>query len=177
MSLINRFRPLWLLCSIVSAEVLRPATYTIDGTSIQPVVSLCNSNAARVRSGTKVDVCFTINPPMENRPSKSYTCESLSVERIGFNRFAIQEGKNNCMERMHSYANAVGISIETPIEFTSWYGPDISGTYESAGTLSFHLKWLQQSRPFSPKGLSEKSGSSPMSLPLLAAIAGIVSLF
>ena len=178
MKLINCFTTLGLTCSMVRAEILPPATYNIDASAIQPVVSLCNANAARVRTDGKVDLCITIYPPSEDKPPKSYTCDSLPLTRLTHDRFAVVEEKSNCMTRMHDFANAVGISIETPIEFTTWYGPDISGIYSSAGTLSFHLKWSQQSRPFAAKGLGSPSGvvsTSPTTV--IVAVAVVAFLF
>jgi hypothetical protein len=146
----------FFLMSALSASVTTSALpgmihsgiYTINPAFTQPLLSLCNSDSVRVNPDGTIDLCLTINPAFEGKRAKSYTCESLAVSNIGGARFTVGDPHDPCFLKMRAYANSVGISVATPIEFTYWYGADPSGNYNSMGSLSVHLKWTQQSVPF-----------------------------
>lgn len=159
------------LVSWAQGATLKIGVYNNDPTAIQPVVSLCNSNAVQVRDDGNMDLCLTINPIIDNKSSKSYNCEGLPVFVTGNGRFKLEEAGNSCMSRLRAYANSAGISLNRPIEFGYSVDNDPSGQHAMMATVSIDLKWLQQNKPFMLRAVGNASVSS---LSLLVGAACIL---
>ena len=133
-----------LLLTVVSAEV-RPGIYMIDAANSKPSVSLCVSKGIVIRPNSRLDICLTISSPIDATRSKSYNCPglhyALSKDKSG--KYAIDESSNSCMTRMRNHADTLGITLDTPIQFSYTLESTDSSEYDTTGTVSVHLKWSQ----------------------------------
>lgn len=166
-----------LIFPVKGEAVIQSGVYNLKSTLAQPILSLCNSDSVRVKSDGSIDLCLTINPAIEGKKIKTYTCESLRVSHVGGAQFTVGEANDPCILKMRAYANSVGISVATPIKFTYWYGADPSGKYHSMGTISIHVKWAQQSTPFKANQFEYSSAQSSTVITVGGLLLLLLALF
>lgn len=134
-----------LLDTIHGVKIL-PSDYLVAVHDSQPRLSLCRNETIRVSKDDTISLCFVINSPTKNVPSKSFDCESIvfSPSQDGaHDRFVLKGGSNVCFGQMKKHAQGMGLYIPDDLEFTYFIETDPTGIASKRGTISVFLRWYE----------------------------------
>ena len=151
-----------------------PGAYLSDPAVVQPVVGLCNTQSVVIQPNNMMDLCLTLNPDSEEGMPKSFLCNSLPFGTTGADKYTIHEADDQCMLKMRSHANGLGIHLSSPILFTYSLESGQPGEADLKGSVSVHFKWSQQSKPFNPLKANNDKSSAQASPPIF--IVSILAL-
>jgi hypothetical protein len=157
-----------------STHRVHPGVYVATQAHSKPVVALCPEWSAKVTEDMRIDICLTITPSMENKVPKEYRCERIPFSEHEHGGFLLDEDSSHCLLRMRKFANSVGIDIVNPIAFSYSMTADDLQNDKFMATVSFHLRWAQQKRPFE---YDVALRSADRIFPTFAGFAMVIPLF